>query len=225
MNGSILSEDAKAMLTELATWIALLWTVYNAIRLRAHDKDLEKFKSGLRSDIDHSLLNEEARLRVNGELRLRLHNESWTLLRQINDASFEAFEALRDYQAAVMWAMHTGDRKGLDKHAVAGAAVRKLSGLCHCAPPKAELLRRGSSQFTGAFNAINAFLLQLDSPPDGAAFGQLVEDGKTALGIVAQGTAKWNRELWDAQDALAASTAPSAITAPSAAPSSTPARP
>ncbi|HKO46867.1 MAG TPA: hypothetical protein VJV79_04050 [Polyangiaceae bacterium] len=204
MNSPILSADTKEMLSQFAAWIALLWTVYNAIRVRSHDKELEKFKSGLRGDVDHRLLNEESRLRVSGELGLRLHNESWALLRQINDASFEAFEALRDYQAAVMWAIHTKERKGLDKHASALAAVRKLSGLCHCAPPKAELLRRGSSQFTNVFNAITAMLLEFDNPPPAqAVFAKLVEDGRDALGLVAQGTAKWNQELWAAQEALA----------------------
>ena len=122
--------------TSVAAVVTLLWSVVNEIRLRSHAKALQE---------------NDAHLRVTSELKLRLHQQSWDLLREIHAAATSVFEALRTYQVAALHGAHIGGNKmpGPDYQA-ALEAVQRFSGLAHVAPPDRQLLRDAASGFTKA---------------------------------------------------------------------------
>lgn len=175
--------------TSLAVFVTLLWNVINEIRLRSHAKALQE---------------NEAHLRVTSELRLRLHQQSWDLLREIQDAAFTAFETIRKLQVTSLLVFaHGGPHEGRAEpsraHEEAMAAVRKLSGLAHCAPPAREDLRKAASKFTKVFNALSEQLLDPGAKPGDDVIGQRQAELRDALVSLSRGTADWNAELWQHQ--------------------------
>lgn len=173
------------ILTAAGVFAALLWNVVNEIRLREHSKALQA---------------NEAHLRVRAELQLRLHQQSWDLLREIHSAATTTFETLRTYRISALHAVHLGDKKipGADYQA-ALQAVQRFSGLAHVAPPDRELLRDAASGFTKAFNVTNESVYAKSSRTAEEDLNQFNEIARKALADAALGTKEWNEELWQQQ--------------------------
>ena len=164
--------------------ISLLWNVANAAKLRDHEKALQV---------------NEAHLRVTAELRLRLHQQSWDLLRELNTAAFNAFEALRTYTLTAVGSQRSSTASpvfGADYQS-ASSAIQKFSGLVQSSPPDKVELRAASSSFSKAFNLINKSLL--GGPPMAEQFDEIMRIATDGLAATAVDTRSWNEELWHQQ--------------------------
>src|SRR4051812_2322516 len=105
------------ILTGIVATLSLFFSVGNARKLREHDQVMKV---------------SEAHLRVTSEIKLRLHQHSWDLLREIHAAATSVFEALRTYQVAALHGAHISGNKmpGADYQA-ALEAVQRFTGLAH----------------------------------------------------------------------------------------------
>jgi hypothetical protein len=175
------------VVTAVGVFAALLWNVVNEIRLREHSKALQA---------------NEAHLRVTSELRLRLHQQSWDLLRQIQDAAFSAFEAIRNYQVSSVSAARgvVDAAQSSRDYDTALVAVQRIAGLAHVAPPDKKGVREASSGFTKAFNMINGAVLTTPRPSPEEEVKALMPVLNAALKAASVTTATWNEELWQHQN-------------------------
>jgi hypothetical protein len=169
------------IVTAGGVFLALLWNVLNEIRLREHSKALQA---------------NEAHLRVKAELKLRLHQQAWDLLRATQDAAFKAFDSIRNYQVAAI-AIQGGAKGTLmwgAEYQAAMLAVQNFSGLAHVSPPDRQGLRDAASAFSKAFNMVNSSALggrRADAQHD-----ELMKTVTDALATAALATREWNEELW-----------------------------
>jgi hypothetical protein len=175
--------------TAVGVFAALLWNVVNEIRLREHSKALRA---------------NEAHLRVTSEIKLRLHEQSWALLREINAAALAAFTAIRTYNMIAIAAVRGVGTRGA---AVSGKefsdaefAVQTFSGLAHVAPPDKAELREAASLYTKAFNLVNRSVL---GEPTVGGIETVMKEITDALAAALVGTKAWNEELWRDQSVVA----------------------
>lgn len=191
-------------LSQIATWIGLLWTVVNSVRTRDHANSLERLKKDLRREVELELLAEGSRLRVAAEIRLELHSEAWSMLREIQAASFTAYEQTRRYAAHSILFSKNGNASQREErtkaYESATAAISKLSGLCLCAPPKHERLGDAAKQFVSAFNAINAFRAEGVSMSEEEFLSSINDKIDDALAVAGNAIAAWNAEIWRLHD-------------------------
>jgi hypothetical protein len=151
---------------------ALLWSVVNDVRLRTHAKALQ---------------DNEAHLRVRSELKLRLHQESWNLLRVTQEAAFIAFNAIRTYQLTAIASFRGGPQAWMSpEYQTAQESVQKFTGLAHAA-----------SAFAKVFNMVNHSVLGGPSPDK--QMDEVMQQVTEALVACSAGTADWNRALWEEQ--------------------------
>ena len=169
------------LLTGVVALLSLLWSATNAAQLRKHDQALKV---------------SEAHQRVTSELRLRLHQQAWDLLKETHAAAFAAFDALRSYQIRAIHWQRTGTATPLwgEEHQKAMMMVQTFSALAHVSPPDKQQLRDAASAFSKAFNMVNDSVLG-GAPPDTqmTELMRIITDG---LGTAAAGTKGWNEELW-----------------------------
>lgn len=177
------------LLTSGAAFSALLWNVVNEIRKRTHEKNMRET---------------EAHLRVTSELKLRLHQQGWALLKETHEAAFPAYDAIRNYALAAIVYERSKDAPiplWGDAYQKTMAAVQRFSALAHISPPKHQLLREAASGFSQALNLVNESLLSKTRPSEQQqAVMKVVTD---ALATAALGTREWNEELWQHQSVTA----------------------
>jgi hypothetical protein len=162
---------------------ALLWSVVNDVRLRTHAKALQ---------------DNEAHLRVRSELKLRLHQESWNLLRVTQEAAFIAFNAIRTYQLTAIASFRGGPQAWMSpEYQTAQESVQKFTGLAHVTPPSRKDLRDAASAFAKVFNMVNHSVLGGPSPDK--QMDEVMQQVTEALVACSAGTADWNRALWEEQ--------------------------
>jgi hypothetical protein len=177
------------LLTVVVALLSLLWSATNAAQLRKHDQALKV---------------SEAHLRVTSELKLRLHQQAWDLLKETHTAAFAAFDALRNYQIrAIQWQRTESTATPLwgDEHQKAMVAVQTFSAFAHVSPPDKQQLRDAASAFSKAFNMVNDSVLG-GALPD-TQMAELMRVITEALGTAAAGTKGWNEELWRHQSVSA----------------------
>ena len=198
-----LSDGWVLYLSQIATWIGLLWTVVNSVRTRDHANSLEVLKKDLRREVELELLAEGSRLRVAAEIRLELHSEAWSLLREIQAAAFAAHEQTRRYAAHTVLFSKNGNPTQREERSkayeAATAAISQLSGLCLCAPPKHGRLQDAAKQFVNAFNMVNAFRDEAN-PPEDDLLSAVVSILEGALDTAGAAIMNWNAEIWREHD-------------------------
>lgn len=173
--------------TSAAAVVTLLWSVVNEIRLRAHAKALQE---------------NEAHLRVTSELKLRLHQQSWELLRSTQEAAFGAFNTIRTYQLVAIASSRGGAQAWMSpEFKAAEDAVQRFSGLAHVAPPSRKELREAASAFSKVFNMVNHSVL--GGPAPEKQMDEVMRLVTEALGTAVTETAAWNAELWADQTVTA----------------------
>ena len=58
--------------------------------MRRDARWVERMKADIRTEVEENLKAHETRLRLSADLRLRVHDRSWQILREVIGASFEA---------------------------------------------------------------------------------------------------------------------------------------
>ncbi len=172
---------------------------------RSVDESVEKTKGEIRRDVEQSLKEQETRLRIEAELRLRLHDKAWGLLRDLLGAAYEAHRALADYVLLVAHMAATDDeavaaktrREGL--HQRCAEVLARLQVTAGTVPPDMGA-GRAATKFSAAFTRING--LTLSPPEDADRFRQITsavsDDMRDGFAIVVAVTTEWNKQLWAA---------------------------
>lgn len=107
----------------------------------------------MRRELETDLKEQEARLRVNGELQLRMNERSWEMLRNVQEAGFRSFEAVRSYVVAAVYSRNGGHSPPGAEYDSALEAIGRLSGLSECSPPQYQGIGDGAKGLQAAFNA------------------------------------------------------------------------
>jgi hypothetical protein len=170
---------AVALIGALTGTLALVWQVVTWLFRRNDARWLERMKAEITRDVQEHLQAQESRLRVAGELQLRIHDRSWQLLRvsppafggpEINGFTGTQ-EPTVDQRRSVLARVHVG--------AIASAPASRRRSRCIGARPqraargnphRLRVVRGGECRAVGGRNArasANTALAPASSDPRG----------------------------------------------------------
>jgi len=186
--------------------VSLVWNVIQHFQAQGHARSLERLRADLRREIEADLLAHESHLRVRTELELRLHQRSWDLLRETEDAEVVAFEAVRLYAYAAACLDEMSKDALLanleQNHDKADLAMRKLTSVLACVPPEYVDVRATAGLLVTCYNGIpDGALKTLDSaaPTNRDWFRATNQSLMVAHAAFRKAIRSWNATLWASQ--------------------------
>jgi hypothetical protein len=137
-----------------------------------------------------AMLERESTLRLQSEVRLRLHEKSWSLLREAVTALYECHKTLHDSAYAV--AHNSTEREQARRSAL--QAVVKVEALATTAPPEA-----GLSEMREKLKLAMRVIVVGPKSSEEAPTAFLTEASRNvgeAFDLGKQAMARWNEQLW-----------------------------
>jgi hypothetical protein len=179
---------------------ALAWQAVTWSRRHQDASKLERMKGDIQRDVQEHLAAQETRLRVASDLKLRLHDRSWQLLRDLIGAAFDTHRAIVDLSFAL--AAQVEDRRHASEcHERLISEIAKLQVLAVTAPPE-ESVDPMMFALKGAAKTATEMVLESELR---VRVGRLVEARREAdQGLVHAGAIckRWGVKLWQASERL-----------------------
>jgi hypothetical protein len=186
--------DWKTIVLGLTALSALVqWIV--TFKFRRQDQTwVETMKGEIRRDVEENLKTHESRLRMQADLRLRMHDRSWGLLRDFLAASWKMHGVLRDL--AVNAGGGTGFGPGLDE---ATESMIVLAAMATTLPPESLDMKAPLDDFRLCINRCVALVTSetIRGPDRGLAVKAITDDAASAMARIQQNAREWNKSLWD----------------------------
>ncbi|HKO46643.1 MAG TPA: hypothetical protein VJV79_02915 [Polyangiaceae bacterium] len=152
---------------------------------RQHDEQITKLSSMLTEARSEKLAVHEAGLRVQAEVRLRLHEKSWGILRDL----VEAIQICHDAFLGWMAAMDVGSEEQKDQeYAAATVALTRVRALSAMSPP--------GTDFESLSVILSTLFTDIGKIGKEHTSAQVMEAMHTVFEAAAVAITSWNRELW-----------------------------